>query len=86
MVDNDVVERVKVNLTLKVLHKLAAKLMVYGVDQDGFFFTDEIAVIAAAAQRFVFRAVKITHFPVTLPNPLNVVFNLNRPLRTSLML
>jgi len=46
--------------------------MIDGIDQDIFFFADEIAVVAAAAQCFVFRAVKITYFPVTLTNPMNI--------------
>ncbi|MNP24972.1 hypothetical protein D3C76_1177630 [compost metagenome] len=78
MVNDDVVDIGQVNFTAQVLHELTAEFMIDGVDQHVFFFPDEIAVIAAAAQRFVFRSVKITYFPVTLTNPMNIVFNQNR--------
>ena len=78
MVNDDVVDICQVNFTAQVLHEFTAKLVVYGINQDIFFFTDEIAVVAAAAQRFVFSPVEITNFPVTLANPMNVIFNQNR--------
>ena len=78
VVDDDVVDRVQVDFAAQVLHELAAELVIDGIDQHVFPFTNQIAVVAAAAQRFVFRAVEITHFPVTLANPMNVIFNQNR--------
>ena len=78
VVNDDVVDIREVNFTAQVLHEFTAKLVVYCIDQDIFFFTDEIAVVAAAAQRFVFSPVEITNFPVTLANPMNVIFNQNR--------
>ena len=78
VVDNDVVDVVQVDFAAQVLHEFAAEFVVNGVDQDIFTFTDQIAVIAAATQRFIFGTVKITHFPVTLANPMNVIFNQNR--------
>ena len=78
VVNHDVVNIGKIDLATQVLHELAAEFMIDGINQDIFLFPDEIAVIAAAAQRFVFGAVKITHFPVTLANPMNVIFNQNR--------
>ena len=78
MVNDDVVNIRQVNFTAQILHEFTAKLVVYCIDQDIFFFTDEIAVVAAAAQRFVFGSVEITNFPVTLANPMNVIFNQNR--------
>ena len=78
MVDDDVVDGVQVDFTAQVLHELAAELVIDGIDQYVFSFADEIAVVAAAAQRFVFRPVEIAHFPVTLTHPMNVIFNQNR--------
>jgi hypothetical protein len=51
VVDNDVVNGVEVDLRAQVLHKLAAEFMIDGINQYVFAFTDEIAVVAAAAQR-----------------------------------
>lgn len=73
MVNDDVVDIREVDFTAQILHKLTAKLMIDGIDQHILFFTNEIAVIAAAAQRFVFSAVKITYFPVALANPMNII-------------
>ena len=78
MVNDDVIDICQVDFTAQVLHEFTAKLVVYCIDQDIFFFTDKIAVVAAAAQRFVFGSVEITNFPVTLANPMNVIFNQNR--------
>ncbi|CQZ65332.1 Uncharacterised protein [Salmonella enterica subsp. enterica serovar Typhi] len=78
MVNDDVVDVREVDFTAQILHKLTAKLMIDGIDQHILFFTNEIAVIAAATQRFVFSAVKITYFPVALANPMNIIFNQNR--------
>ena len=78
MVDNDVIDIGEVNFTAQVLHEFATEFMIDGIDQHIFFFPDEIAVVAAAAQRFVFSPVEITHFPVALANPMNVIFNQNR--------
>ncbi len=78
VVNNDVVEVGEVDFAAQVLHELAAEFMIDGIDQHVFLFADEIAVIAAAAQRFIFGAVEITHFPVTLANPKNVIFHHNR--------
>ena len=78
VVDDDVVDGVQVDFTAQVLHELAAELVIDGIDQHVFSFADEIAVVAAAAQRFVFRPVEIAHFPVTLTHPMNVIFNQNR--------
>ena len=77
VVNNDVVNGVEVDLRAQVLHKLATEFMIDGINQYVFAFTDEIAVVAAAAQRFVFGTVEITNFPVTLPNPMNVIFYVN---------
>ena len=77
VVDNDVVNGVEVDLRAQVLHKFAAEFMIDSINQYVFAFTDEIAVVAAAAQRFVFGPVEVTHFPVTLPNPMNVIFYVN---------
>ena len=78
MVDNDVINIGEVDFTAQVLHEFTAEFMIDGIDQHIFFFPDEIAVVAAAAQRFVFSPVEITHFPVALANPMNVIFNQNR--------
>ncbi len=78
VVNDDVVDIREVNFTAQVLHEFTTKLVVYCINQNIFFFTDEVAVVAAAAQRFVFSSVEITHFPVTLANPMNVIFNQNR--------
>ncbi|MNC06277.1 hypothetical protein D3C75_537840 [compost metagenome] len=76
MVNDDVIKRIQVNFSRQILHKLTAELVVNGINQHGFFFTNQVAVIAAAFQCFIFGAMKITHFPVTLTYPLDVVFNL----------
>ena len=78
VVDDDVVDGVQIDFAAQVLHELAAELVIDGIDQHVFSFADEIAVVAAAAQRFVFRPVEIAHFPVTLTDPMNVIFNQNR--------
>ncbi len=78
MVDDDVVDVVQIDFTAQVLHELAAEFVIDGIDQHVFSFADEIAVVAAAAQRFIFRPVEIAHFPVTLTHPMNVIFNQNR--------
>ncbi len=78
MVDDDVVDVVQIDFAAQVLHELAAEFVIDGIDQDVFTFADEIAVVAAAAQRFIFRPVEIAHFPVTLTHPMNVIFNQNR--------
>ena len=78
VVDDDVVDVVQIDFAAQVLHELAAEFVIDGIDQDVFTFANEIAVVAAAAQRFVFRPVKITYFPVTLTHPMNVIFNQNR--------
>ena len=78
MVNYDVIDIRQIDFITQVLHKFAAEFMVDGVDQHVFFFADEVAVVAAAAQRFIFCTVKITHFPVTLTNPMNVIFHHNR--------
>ena len=66
VVDDDVVDGVQIDFAAQVLHELAAELVIDGIDQHIFTFTNEIAVVAAAAQRFIFGTVEITHFPVTL--------------------
>ncbi len=78
VVDDDVVDGVQIDFAAQVLHELAAELVIDGIDQHIFTFTNEIAVVAAAAQRFIFRPVEIAHFPVTLTHPMNVIFNQNR--------
>ncbi|SAE25512.1 Uncharacterised protein [Enterobacter cloacae] len=78
VVDDNVVDLIQIDFAAQVLHELAAEFVIDGIDQDVFTFTNEIAVVAAAAQRFVFRPVKITYFPVTLTHPMNVIFNQNR--------
>ena len=78
VVNDDIVEVGEVDFAAQVLYELAAEFMIDGIDQHVFLFADEIAVVAAAAQRFIFGAVEITHFPVTLANPKNVIFNRNR--------
>ncbi|STV93532.1 Uncharacterised protein [Klebsiella pneumoniae] len=78
VVNDDIVEVGEVDFAAQVLYELAAEFMIDGIDQHVFLFADEIAVVAAAAQRFIFGAVEITHFPVTLANPKNVIFHHNR--------
>ncbi|SAF38849.1 Uncharacterised protein [Enterobacter cloacae] len=78
VVDDDVVDVIQIDFAAQVLHELAAEFVIDGIDQNVFTFTNQIAVVAAAAQRFVFRPVKITYFPVTLTHPMNVIFNQNR--------
>ena len=78
MVNHDVIDIRQIDFITQVLHKFAAEFMVDGVDQHVFFFADEVAVVTAAAQRFIFRAVKISYFPVTLTHPMNVIFHHNR--------
>ncbi|MNE87573.1 hypothetical protein D3C80_1847870 [compost metagenome] len=77
MVDNDVVQRLQIDLRRQILYKLAAEFVIHRIDQYRFFLTDQIAVIAAALQGLIFRTVKITHFPITLSDPLDVVFYLD---------
>ena len=78
VVDNDVIDIGEVDFAAQILHEFTAEFMIDGIDQHIFFFPDKIAVVAAAAQRFVFRPVEVTHFPVALTNPMNVIFNQNR--------
>ncbi|MNP73697.1 hypothetical protein D3C76_1704510 [compost metagenome] len=78
MINDDVVDGVQIDFAAQVLHELAAEFVIDGIDQDVFTFTNQIAVVATAAQSFVFGTMKITHFPVTLADPMNVIFNQNR--------
>jgi len=78
MVDHDVIDLRQIDLRHQVLYKITAELVVNGVDQHRFFFPDQVAVIAAAFQCFVFGSVEIAHFPISLPDPVNIVFNMNR--------
>ena len=78
MVDNEVIQLPAPEAVGDILKEQAADGLIDGVDQHVFFFADEVAVVAAAAQRFIFCTVKITHFPVTLTNPMNVIFHHNR--------
>ncbi len=78
VVNDDVVDHRQIDLAAQVLHELAAEFVIDGINQHVFALADQVAVIAAALQRFVFGAVKITNFPVALSNPVNVVFYMNR--------
>ncbi len=59
MVNYDVIDIRQIDFITQVLHKFAAEFMVDGVDQHVFFFADEVVVVAAAAQRFIFCTVKL---------------------------
>ena len=78
VVNDDIVEVSQIDFAAQVLHELAAEFMIDGIDQHVFLLANEIAVVAAAAQRFIFGTVEITHFPIALANPKNVIFNRNR--------
>ena len=77
VVDNDVINAAQIDLLLQIGDKSMAEFMINRVDQDRFCFTNEVAVVARPFGGFVFGAVKITHFPVTLTNPMNIVLYLN---------
>ncbi|MND84923.1 hypothetical protein D3C80_768260 [compost metagenome] len=78
VVNDDVVDGVQIDFAAQVLHELTAESVIDSIDQDIFTFTNQIAVVAAAAEGFIFGTMKITYFPVTLTHPMNIIFNQNR--------
>ena len=77
MVDNNVIDLVQIDFHFEVLDELTAKLTVDGIDQNILLLTDQIAVVAGAFGGLVLGTVKVTNFPVTLANPVNVVFDMD---------
>ena len=51
--------------------------MIDGIDQYIFLFTDEIAVVAGPLGRVIFGPVEFSNLPVTLSDPVDVVFDMN---------
>src|SRR5574344_2286837 len=77
VIDDDVVNLVKINLGRQGLHKFPTEMVIHGIDQHIFLFADEIAVVAGALDRVIFSAVELPHLPIALPNPVDIVFDMN---------
>lgn len=78
MVNYDVIDICQIDFIMQVLYKFAVEFMVDGVDQYVFFFVDEVVIVAAVVQCFIFCVVKIMYFLVMLINLMNVIFYYNR--------
>ncbi len=77
MIDDNVVNIVEVNILLQVLDKLMAELAVDCIDQNCFLFPEQVAVVTGAPGGLVLGTVKIPDLPVSLANPVNIVFDMN---------
>lgn len=78
MVNYDVIDICQIDFIMQVLYKFVVEFMVDGVDQYVFFFVDEVVIVAAVVQCFIFCVVKIMYFLVMLINLMNVIFYYNR--------
>ena len=74
VVGNNEINLVKVNLLLQILDKIETVRCPDGIDEHGFFFLNQVGILAGTVHDRVIVTVKALQFPIDIADPAHISF------------